>query len=215
LEDALSRADAPVLIPGATGEWPDFTHRRLLADHAGTVVRVVLEGGTRRGEAARETELALGDFFPSMRNGTLPAIAYSFFDLSGTAIPKAMPQLTHLCRRSKPAAVGGRLLMSVGSWGNGRPFHAHGPALFALLSGVKQWFVRRPGASLQWQLFDASRSELGRDDELAVGVRGPPVGLRPAAWGAPLRARPAASRHRAPGGREAVGLTFVSDESDE
>jgi hypothetical protein len=169
LEDVLGRADAPLLIRGATGGWPDFTYRRLLAYHAGTTVRVVLEGGTRRGEAARETELTLGDFFPSMRNGSIPAEAYIFFDVSGTGIPQAMPHLARLFTRSLPAAAGGRLLLSAGSLGNGRPFHAHGPALFALLSGVKRWFVRRPGASLPWQLFEVPRAGLGSEAELAVG----------------------------------------------
>lgn len=96
LEDALSLADAPVMIRGATAAWPDFTYRRLLADHAGTTVRVVLEGGTRRGEAARETALALGDFFPSMRNGTLPGTGYAYIFIAAPPAPFHPPPL-HTC----------------------------------------------------------------------------------------------------------------------
>ena len=67
LAEALGRADAPVVIRGATVNWPQYSYERLLAEHARVAVTAVLEGGTRRGEAARETELATGDFMPSMR----------------------------------------------------------------------------------------------------------------------------------------------------
>jgi len=75
---------------------------------------------------SRETELALGDFSSSVRAGRIPADAYVFHDLTGTPIPAAMPQLGELFTLAVPAGAAGRLLLSAGSWGNGRPFHAHG-----------------------------------------------------------------------------------------
>jgi len=53
LAEALGRADAPVVIRGTTASWPEYTYARLLAQQAEVKVTVVLEGGTRRGEAAR------------------------------------------------------------------------------------------------------------------------------------------------------------------
>ena len=78
--------------------------------------------------------------------------------------------LSAVVRKQVEAAptANARLLLSAGSWGNGRPFHAHGPALLALLSGVKRWFIKRPNASFAWQTF-----ELTRDASLAASAELP------------------------------------------
>ena len=69
-----------------------------------------------------------------------------------------------------PHAMDGRLLLSSGSWGNGRPFHSHGPSLFALMRGVKHWFVRRPNASFEWQTVEVARGgSLHASHELPAG----------------------------------------------
>lgn len=155
-----------------------------------------------------ESDLNISEY-STLLLSTLPS--YIFFDLSGTGIPEAMPHLAHLFSRSVPAAAAGRLLLSAGSWGNGRPFHAHGPALFALVSGIKRWFVRRPTASLLWQLFDVSRAELVRDEELAPGWEDHlwVCAQRPGELlFVPDQLQHATVNHAG----ETVGLTFVVDE---
>ena len=134
--------------------------RGLLAQHARVPVQVVVEGGTYRGEPTREAAGTAGAFFASMRNGSLPGGAYIFYELGGVdvrgggfelagadvsaeakALLRSVPALadtTAALMRAQAAAQAaagarardGRVLLSAGSWGNGRPFHAHGPALF-------------------------------------------------------------------------------------
>ena len=62
-----------------------------------------------------------------------------------------------------------RLILSMGSWGNGRPFHAHGPALFGLIHGTKRWFVRRPNATFEWQTYEVARDDLRTSAQLPDG----------------------------------------------
>ena len=85
---------------------------------------------------------------------------------------QTMPELGSVLAqvlRTQSDSMAGRLLLSSGSWGNGRPFHQHGPALFALISGAKRWFVRRPNASLTWQTYEVSRTNLHEVAELPSG----------------------------------------------
>lgn len=147
-----------------------------------------------RGEATEEQPIAWGDFPLSMRNGSVPESAYIFYELGGidaaggsfelagaavseeakrlvAALPGLGDWLGPVMRKQNEAypRANGRLLISAGSWGNGRPFHAHGPALFALVSGVKHWYVRRPNASFEWQRFEIARGALAESVTLPSG----------------------------------------------
>eukprot|EP00966_Prymnesium_polylepis_P010566 243622-Prymnesium_polylepis.1 len=141
--------------------------------------------------------MPVADYPGALRNGSLPDDAYVFFELGGLdasedgrrvrlggvdvadearALLGAMPRLERFFARTlrrqtdeAPSAVDGRLLLSAGSWGNGRPFHVHGPALFALGVGVKRWFVRRPNASFNWQTYEVARESLRDVDALPAG----------------------------------------------
>ena len=87
-------------------------------------------------------------------------------------LPEFGRLLGSLLRRTNelsPHAMDGRLLLSAGTWGNGRPFHAHGPALFALAFGSKRWFVRRPNATFEWQRFEVGRTNLRESEALPEG----------------------------------------------
>ena len=87
-------------------------------------------------------------------------------------LPAMRATFAHVMNRQReeaPQPVDGRVLLSAGSWGNGRPFHVHGPALFALGVGTKRWFIRRPNASFWWQRFEVPRESLTSSDELPVG----------------------------------------------
>jgi hypothetical protein len=72
--------------------------------------------------------MRMGDFEPSMRNGSLPDDAYVFSDVQDEIACNALFRVV-----PRSHATRGRLILSMGSWGNGRPFHAHGPALFGLV----------------------------------------------------------------------------------
>lgn len=135
------------------------------------------------------------EFAPSLRNGSLPSDAYIFHEIGGIDVSadgrraslggvgveeearrllSSLPELSAtmgqiLTRQQAERSVDGRLLLSVGSWGNGRPFHAHGPALFALAEGTKRWFVRRPNASFEWQTYEVSRDSLVANEVLPAG----------------------------------------------
>lgn len=169
LAHALMQAEAPVVVKGATDAWQRATYGRLLSEHGELMIKVVLEGGAYRGEAAPELEMPIAGYVRSMAEGSLPDSAYIFHDVNATALATAASELgqtfTRVLERRK-ATLGalhpshGRLLLSAGSWGNGRPFHAHGPALFWLLRGSKRWFVRRPNASFAWQTFEIEREDL-------------------------------------------------------
>ena len=139
--------------------------------------------------------MAVGDFPTGLQNGSLPSDSYIFYELGGLDVsddgrdialggvdvadesrrllggmPELRARLARVLRRQLAARdVDGRLLLSAGSWGNGRPFHVHGPALFALERGVKRWFVRRPNASFTWQTYEVARGSLRESATLPNG----------------------------------------------
>lgn len=196
LAQALLEADAPIVIRSGGGV-PVKAYESLLEEHTDVPVEVIVEGGTYRGEATKQVEMRTGDYFASIRNRSLPDGAYIFFELGGVdhrvgadvglrlagvgvsdasrALAAAVSELAGsaaLMRRqseARPDATDGRLLLSAGSWGNGRPFHAHGPALFTLVTGAKHWLVRRPNASFAWQTFEVDRQSLADNVELPDG----------------------------------------------
>ena len=225
LADLLLSASSPILVEHAL----PVLAASLLARHSSLPVAVVTEGGRYRTEATKEQRVSMGDFYAALRNGSLPDDSYIFYELGGLhvhqggqgvelagvdvsvesrAVVEAAPELAVLLgrvlgrqRELSPHAMDGRLLLSAGSlgngrpshalpcppmpshalpcpsmpfhagsWGNGRPFHAHGPSLFALASGWKRWFVRRPNASLAWQTFEVARGDsLAASDALPAG----------------------------------------------
>lgn len=188
LAEALGQADTPRIVRGwgPGGADGEAVYESLLREHGGTRVQVVIEGGARRGEATAEAEMAWADYPAAVRSGAVPEGAYIFFDVNSTALPAALPAEVSLfaCAMAARAAAdasglpsdatASRLLLSAGGWANGRPFHAHGPALLRLLSGVKRWFVRRPNATFEWQALEIERSSLrtpldaGWEDQLWV-----------------------------------------------
>ena len=170
LAQALVNASGPVVVQGAMGAWTTtrstcWTHPGLLDAHGAFATKVIVEGGRVRGEATEEVLVPMRDYPLAMRNGSLPDAAYVFMDVQDE-LP--CDDLFHIVPRSY--ALKGRLILSMGSWGNGRPFHAHGPALFGLIAGVKRWFIRRPNATFAWQRYEAARREdLRESEELPEG----------------------------------------------
>ena len=128
-----------------------------------------------------------------------------------------MPSLsffrTVLARHSEERpSTAGRLLLSAGGWANGRPFHAHGPALFALLGGAKRWLVRRPNASFAWQSLEVPRESLSGASL--------PDGWEPNVWQCTQREGellwvPDQQHHATLNyAAETVGVTMVIDETE-
>ena len=197
LAEVLLQSRAPLLVEDALDGGVEL--RSLLSAHGHVPVEVMTEGGQYRGEQSEQsTRLLSGDFTSAIGNGTLPDTAYIFYELGGLDLSKggesvvlagpdvsaearrlvrAMPRLSGLLSRLlvhqneiAPHAMDGRLLLSAGCWGNGRPFHAHGPSLFTLAAGVKRWLVRRPNASFAWQTFELSHgSSLRANEALPAG----------------------------------------------
>lgn len=176
----------------------ESNYRGLLAEHARLPLNVITAGGRVRGEATTEQPIVLGDLWPAMRNGSLPGDSYVFYELGGVktdgvggdgfelagvdvsdearALARAVPQLRSWmgsvvrAQVAETPSANARLLLSAGSWGNGRPFHAHGPAMLAMLSGVKRWFIKRPNATFAWQTFELTRDSALKDsDDLPDG----------------------------------------------
>ena len=194
LAEALVASKAPVMVKGAMADWEPGKYSGILDEYHNLPVQVVVEGGTFRGEETREQPILFGDFAAAQRNGSLPGGAYLFYELGGVdartgrfalAGPGVSPMSRRLLQalpwlsqwsgpvmRTQVAATpdaNGRLILSGGSWGNGRPFHAHGPALFALLHGTKRWFIRRPNASFAWASFQVPRESLREAETLPSG----------------------------------------------
>ena len=148
--------------------WRDgsscWRYPKLFSAHGALPIKVIVDGGRYRGEPTEEVQMEMHDYPRAMRNGTLPDAAYVFTDVQDEL---ACEDLFHLVPRSH--ATRARLILSMGSWGNGRPFHAHGPALFGLMHGVKRWFVRRPNATFAWQTYEVARDDLRTSEELPDG----------------------------------------------
>ena len=168
LADALVNAATPVVVEGAMEAWRDgsscWRYPKLFSAHGALPIKVIVDGGRYRGEPTEEVQMEMHDYPRAMRNGTLPDAAYVFTDVQDEL---ACEDLFHLVPRSH--ATRARLILSMGSWGNGRPFHAHGPALFGLMHGVKRWFVRRPNATFAWQTYEVARDDLRTSEELPDG----------------------------------------------
>ena len=170
LAQALVDATSPVVVAGAMESWRErgsstcWEYGNLASKHGGLTVKVILEGGRFRGEATEEVEMEMAEYSRAMRNATLPDGAYVFTD-----VQDELPCDELFRTVPRAYATKGRLILSMGSWGNGRPFHAHGPALFGLISGVKRWFIRRPNATFAWQTYEVARDDLRESDELPDG----------------------------------------------
>jgi len=169
LAEALVSSEAPILVEGAMAAWREtnegcWVYPRLVAAHGTLPIKVITEGGRWRGEATEEVLMPMRAYPEALRNGSLSDTAYVFTDVQDELRCeeqfRAVPR-THAMR--------GRLILSMGSWGNGRPFHAHGPALFGLMAGVKRWFVRRPNASFAWQTYEVPRDDLRQSEPLPDG----------------------------------------------
>jgi hypothetical protein len=197
LAAALLGAKSPLLIRSSSPPgWGEESFERLVTEHGDVPVRTTVLGGVYRGDATEQRAMAIRDYPPAMANGTLHGGSYIFYELGGVDVGSGGMQLagvdvSEAAKRwlgtmpvladyfasvlqrqhaDAPGARDGRLLLSAGTWGNGRPFHAHGPALFAMMAGVKRWFVRRPNASFEWQTFEVSRAgSLRANDELPAG----------------------------------------------
>jgi hypothetical protein len=195
-EDALVSVLLGSDVPVVVRSWQDsssFGH--ILDEHGDVPIDVILEGGRYRGESTTEEPMALADYAAALRNASLPDSAYVFTELGGVDVslggfalggPNVSAPARHLFAQTPelgqllaaalarqnaelsavPHRTDGRVLLSAGTWGNGRPFHQHGPALFALVAGVKRWFVRRPNASFAWQTFEIPRETLLAADAL-------------------------------------------------
>lgn len=156
LAQSLHTAVAPIMLRNLAA-FSVRTLAALLSLYGGEEVAVVTEGGVYRGGAKAELTMPLSEVAPAMRNGSLPEGAYVFLDVSERPLGEVARELSELLARvsllrnpafaAMPRAARGRPILSVGGWGGGRPFHAHGPALNGLLGGAKHWFVRRPNAS--------------------------------------------------------------------
>jgi len=124
LAQALVDATGPVVVEGAMDSWRDrgpttcWNYPRLVGTHGELPIKVILEGGRYRGEATEEVEMGMEDYARAMRNATLPDGAYVFTDVQDE-LP--CDDLFRTVPRSY--ATKGRLILSMGSWGNGRPFH--------------------------------------------------------------------------------------------
>lgn len=157
LAQTLRQTKEPIMLRRAGEGWRVNSLAALLELYGDDEVKVVTSGGVYRGEAKVETLMRLRDFGPSTRNGTLPPQSYVFADLSTLQLAECASEARDLFARvsmlrdpgyvAVPSAARGRPILSLGGWGHGRPFHAHGPALNGLASGVKHWFVRRPNAT--------------------------------------------------------------------
>ena len=195
LAAAIQRAAAPLIIRWREPSAVPRHFERLLGESGTLPVSVVVEGGRYRGEATEERAMTVADFPTALQNGSLPDDSYIFYELGGLdvvsngrdialagvdvadesrwllgAMPELRARFAQVLRRQLAAGdVDGRLLLSAGSWGNGRPFHVHGPALFTLERGVKRWFVRRPNASFTWQTYEVARGSLRESDALPTG----------------------------------------------
>ena len=144
---------------------PTTTSRGLehLVAESGEVQVTVINGGG----VGRSSIMRLRDYVPAIRNGSIPHSAHIFSDVNTTTIAEAWPELgnfyatvtmrTDVLYTSVPHSARGRMMLSMGSWGSGRPFHSHGPTLFGLIAGRKRWVVRRPNASAGWQAFEIRR----------------------------------------------------------
>ena len=159
LVQMMHEASAPLVLrhpvsPLTSSSWRLRDSAALLALHGDDPV----DGGVYHAGGKRlDVSIPLRDFFPSLHNGSVPTDSYIFLDVSDMALARSTVALGDLykrvsLRRDSGYAFAletapGRPVLSAGGWGNGRPFHAHGPALNALVSGVKHWFVRRPHAS--------------------------------------------------------------------
>jgi hypothetical protein len=185
----LLSARSPVIVRlGAEADRQQQQLAPSLLQESAIAVHAVASGGRYRGDATETIAISASDFFPSLRNGSLPDDSYVFFELGGVdvrgklgasegfelagtsdaaartlvrSIPRLSQRVAALMHRQnaiEPDARDGRVLLSAGSWGNGRPFHAHGPALFTLVEGTKRWFVRRPNASVEWQAYEIEDS---------------------------------------------------------
>ena len=185
LAQALNEANMPLMLrrpvsPLASSSWRVHDMAALLTLHGDDTI----DDGLYRGYTKQdhlEVSMPLHAFFPSLRNGSLPAEAFLFRDVTGSSLAKTSKPLGDLYERVSvlrdrgyalvPHAARGRTILSAGGWGGGRPFHSHGPALNALVSGVKHWFVRRPNASLsttvlQKGLASGDALPAGWEDEL-------------------------------------------------
>eukprot|EP00312_Isochrysidales_sp_CCMP1244_P026612 CAMPEP_0202800246 /NCGR_PEP_ID=MMETSP1388-20130828/100102_1 /ASSEMBLY_ACC=CAM_ASM_000864 /TAXON_ID=37098 /ORGANISM="Isochrysis sp, Strain CCMP1244" /LENGTH=375 /DNA_ID=CAMNT_0049470227 /DNA_START=197 /DNA_END=1324 /DNA_ORIENTATION=+ len=236
LAAALVAAEEPVVIRPVPHSWAAPPLERLVRDHGELPLSVTLSGGRFIGDEAESAPSSLGRYSLELASGQLPADAYVFdelggvdlssgeFALGGTGVAPAardlsadVPSLsffrTVLARHSEERpSTAGRLLLSAGGWANGRPFHAHGPALFALLGGAKRWLVRRPNASFAWQSLEAPRESLSGASL--------PDGWEPHVWQCTQREGellwvPDQQHHATLNyAAETVGVTMVIDETE-
>ncbi|KAL1504305.1 hypothetical protein AB1Y20_010712 [Prymnesium parvum] len=196
LPRVLRASSEPIIVRAAASAWR-LNLSQALAARGALPLRAVISGGRHRADPTADTPLLAADFAPALRNGSLPADAYIFHELGGIAaadegaravlggraveeearaLLRELPPLSALLarvlveqQRAAERQVDGRLLLSAGGWANGRPFHVHGPALFALASGAKHWLVRRPNASFGWQTYEVDREELAANERLPDG----------------------------------------------
>ena len=172
LAQALVEANKPMVVSGAMEAWLGksgdcWNYPSLLDAHGTLSIKVIIDGGRYRGEATEEISMPIHEYPKALRNGTLASDAYVFTDVQDEL------HCDELFRVVPPShATRGRLILSMGAWGNGRPFHAHGPALFGLVHGTKRWFIRRPNASFAWQRYEVARDDLRESAELPSGWDG-------------------------------------------